>query len=131
MLAELARVISGGGTLVFNYSNKRNLSRIVRLGYLGAATARSPWRPSASCRRSTVITRRSSRSGCAPSTSRTSVNRGAGAVDKLAPRLGGLGDRVPPGVALARPLGAVKLGPLVFASARAPGGPLAPSEHLR
>ena len=126
VLAELARVISGGGTLVFNYSNKRNLSRIVRFGLrrCDSPFTLAPERvlPSLYGHHPAFVAERLRAQHFSDV-----CYRGAGVVDKVAPRLGGLGNSVPPGVALARPLGAVKLGPLVSASARAPGGPLAPA----
>ncbi len=128
-LAELGRVTRGRGRLVFNYSNKRNLLRAVKFA---ARRGDSPFGLE-------PVRLKPALYGHHPAFVGRLLRelhfddiryRGAGIVDKLAPGLGSLGVKLPPGEALAGPLGIVKLGPIVFVSAEAPGGPLARGDAI-
>jgi SAM-dependent methyltransferase len=129
VIIRSARLLSQGGTLVFNYSNKRNLHRM--LGVASGNREAHPFRRG--------IERYGPRSfGLHPkdvtvmleeADLRVKQRRGVGIVDKMAPLLGRAAEILPPGKTLSRVPGVAKLAPSVFEAAVAATGRSCPEER--
>jgi len=118
-LDEIQRILCGGGQFVMNYSNKRNVLRIIQ--YL---LKRLPYNPFA---HETLTVEANFYhhhpavvSGLLSSAAfEKQVLRGAGVLDKLAAACGPLGRFIPQGMFLAPVLGALTLAPWIFCRMRA------------
>ena len=113
-LDELARILCGGGQLLFTYSNKRNLERIVK--WLMRKLPYNPFDPSTAYiwEAFTMQHPKAIRRGLIERGFDHFDLRGSGIMDKIAGRAGGLWKRVPLGVGLAPLFGRLSLAPWIF-----------------
>ena len=123
-LNELARILCQNGQLLFTYSNKRNLARIVK--WLFGKLPYNPfelstaaiWEP---------FSMHHPRAIHAALSERGFLDldlRGSGVMDKIAGRLGKFGDLIPLGVRLAPFFGRSALAPWIFVGCEKKGGPV-------
>ncbi len=130
-LSEINRILGADGVLVFNYSNKRNIFRLIRWVFdrknespmTYTSNLDDPWFTQ---HHPTYIHRLLLATGF------TDLEyRGAGVVDKIAKGFGPLGSNLPDGRRIARMLGALKIAPWVFCRARSTNSvPIIRSDQL-
>ncbi|MDD5371682.1 MAG: class I SAM-dependent methyltransferase [Anaerolineaceae bacterium] len=130
-LSEINRILGAHGVLVFNYSNKRNISRLVRWAFnrkienplILEPKLDNPWfypHHPAYIHRLLIATGYTGM-----------VYRGAGIIDKIADKLGPFGMHFPNGRRLARIFAALKIAPWIFCYARSTNGePVLPGDAL-
>ncbi len=120
-LSEVRRILASNGCLVFNYSNKRHVIRVLKR-VIGRSSD-DPFSPEPILFEKGLYGHhpRFMAEVLAETGFTEVVYRGAGISDKVAGKLGTLGSRLPPGARLAPVLGATKISPLVFCGATADG----------
>jgi SAM-dependent methyltransferase/uncharacterized protein YbaR (Trm112 family) len=121
-LQELNRILGQGGRLVFTYCNKANLKQIVK--WLEGKRTFNPFQPEPGYVWDAFLMHhpRSIRQMLAEIGLKQVKLRGSGFLDKLAGRLGRLGSRLPPGVALSTVAAYSGVAPWIFCQAAKPTG---------